>query len=114
MSASVHDDDDGLLPPPTVEEERTVDALDIEDAEFCCKRRDELIEIARGQQDRREENESQDRIGAATVAKLYDTALKWHRAAREIRDRRREIEHDRMLIEHELEMSSRGFREAPH
>ena len=112
MSADEHDSD--LLPPPTVEQEQTVDALDIEDAEFCCARRDELIELAQGQQERREENESQDRIGAATIAKLYDTALKWHRAAREIRDRRREIEHDRMLIAHELEMSSRGFREAPH
>ena len=103
-----------LLPPPTVEQERTVDVLDIEDAQFCCDRRDELIGLAQDQQERREDAEAQDRIGAATIAKLYDTALKWHRAAREIRDRRREIEHDRILIEHEREMAGLGRRGAAH
>lgn len=103
-----------LLPPPTVEHEPEVESADLEDAAYCCARRDELIELARGQVERREANESQDRIGAATVAKLYDTALKWHRASREIRDRRREIDHDRMLIEHEREMAGLGRRGAAH
>lgn len=103
-----------LPPAPTTEREPDISVADLEDAEFCCARRDELIDIARGQQERREDNESQDRIGAATIAKLYDTALKWHRAAREIRDRRREIEHDRMLIEHEQAMTTAGRRGAAH
>lgn len=89
-------------------------AEDFADAAYCEARRNELVDLAQLQQEKRVENESQDRIGAATVAKLYDTALKWHRAAREIRDRRREIEHDEMLIAHEREMAGLGRREAAH
>lgn len=78
---------------------------------FCYARRDELIDIARGQQERREDNESQDRIGAATVAKLYDTALKWHRAGAEELGRQIETLHDRMLTEHERDMAAAGRRD---
>jgi hypothetical protein len=99
-----------LLPPPTVDEVETVDAADLADERYCYEQRDFMIGLAKGQQERREDNESQDRIGAATIAKLMDGALKWHRAGREVRAARRELEHDRMLIEHEREMAGIGRR----
>lgn len=103
-----------LLPPPTVEQLETVDEQDCADEAFCRAQRDKLIAIADGQEERREEAEGQDRIGAATIAKLYDTALKWHRAAREVRNARRELEHDRELMGHEREMATSGRRSAAH
>lgn len=77
---------------------------------FCVEQRDKLIAIADGQQERREDNESQDRIGAATVAKLYDTALKFDRAAAEERGKQFEAAHDRMLVANEREMAGLGRR----
>lgn len=77
---------------------------------FCLEQRDKLIAIADGQQQRRDDAEGQDRIGAATIAKLYDTALKWDRAATEERAKQFEAMHDRMLIANEREMAGIGRR----
>lgn len=78
---------------------------------FCIKQRDKLIALADDQQERREDAEGQDRIGAATVAKLYDTALKYDRAAAEERMRQFEAAHDRMLTANEREMAGLGRRD---
>jgi hypothetical protein len=78
---------------------------------FCITQRDKLIALADNQQERREDAEGQDRIGAATIAKLYDTALKYDRAAAEERMRQFEAAHDRMLIANEREMAGLGRRD---
>ncbi len=78
---------------------------------FCLKQRDKLIGLADDQEERREDAEGQDRIGAATIAKLYDTALKYDRAAAEERMRQFEAAHDRMLIANEREMAGLGRRD---
>lgn len=78
--------------------------------QWCIEQRDWLIALAKGQQDRREENESQDRIGAATIAKIFDTALKCDRAAAAELAKQFEAAHDRMLVANEREMAGLGRR----
>ncbi len=110
MSATVTADDEES------EYERAVRELDVilersRDRErWCLDQRDFLTSLARSQQERREDNESQDRIGAATIAKLMDTALKCDRAASEERHKQFEAAHDRMLSANEREMAGLGRR----
>lgn len=86
----------------------TVDPQDLADeklARQCCA---ELLAIAHGQQERRDDNGSQDRIGAATVIKAYDGAAKWFGRFRELYERRKQLEHDNRLIAHDKEMAGLG------
>lgn len=78
--------------------------------DWCIEQRDWLINLAKGQQKRREDNESQDRIGAATIAKLFDTASKFDRSAADERARQFEAAHDRMLVANERDMAGIGRR----
>ena len=71
---------------------------------------DWLIKLARGQQERRDDNESQDRIGAATIAKVCDTALKAYRTADELDADVFEGLHDLVLTANEREMAGLGRR----
>lgn len=79
--------------------------------QWCLDLRDWLTSIAKGQEKRRDEAEGQDRIGAATIAKLADTALKADRAAAEERHKQFELVHDRMLTANEREMAGLGRRD---
>lgn len=99
-----------LLPAPTVEQTVQVDPFDVDAVAWARSCRDELIELAKGQEKRREDNESQDRIGAATIAKLYDTAIKFERYAAERHDKIAEVHHDRELMDHERQMAGLGRR----
>lgn len=75
------------------------DQAALEDEGWCRRQRDKLIAIADEMADGREEREAIDRVGYSTLAKIYDTALKYHRAAMEERVRRGDKEHDRWLVE---------------
>lgn len=99
---------DDPLPPPTADEISDVDQQDIDDEKFCRDQRDFLISLARGQQERREDNESQDRIGAATIAKVFDTAYKWHRGARDARVAWRQPQRDEQLMRDAKELAGVG------
>jgi aspartyl/asparaginyl beta-hydroxylase (cupin superfamily) len=79
-----------------------------EDQILCRSIRDEILEIARSYKDQRQENESKDRIGFSTVAKLYDCALKWHRAAMEERMKRGDEEFATWLVEEKRRLLNRG------
>lgn len=78
------------------------------DEELARTVRDEILTLARGFQDQREENESKDRVGFSTVAKLYDTALKWHRAATGERGTRDDQDFAAWLVEEKRRMSGGG------
>lgn len=77
---------------------------------WCIEQRDKLIALADGQQERRDDAEGQDRIGAATIAKIYDTALKYDRAAAAELAKQFEAAHDRMLVANERDMAGLGRR----
>jgi aspartyl/asparaginyl beta-hydroxylase (cupin superfamily) len=79
-----------------------------EDETLCRTIRDEILELARGYKDQREENESKDRIGFSTVAKLYDCALKWHRAAVEERTKQGDKDFAAWLVEEKRRLLDRG------
>jgi len=87
-------------PPPPIDADEEVCA----DPEFaaheawCIAGRDFLFAMATDQQSRREDNESQDRIGAATVAKLMDGALKYERTALELAKERKDKERKAKLL----------------
>ena len=70
--------------------------------------RDALDALANGQEERREDGDSQDRIGAATIIKARDCALKYERAYLEVYNARKQLEHDRELISHDKEMAGTG------
>lgn len=82
-----HDD-----PPP-------VDIVAAKDEQWCRSCRDDLISLARLMTEQREEREAIDRVGFSTAAKLYDTALKFHRAAVEVRNRDSDWEREQWLVE---------------
>lgn len=78
------------------------------DQTLCRTVRDEILEIARSYKDQREENESKDRVGFSTVAKLYDCALKWHRAAMEERIKRGDEDFAAWIVEEKRRLLNRG------
>lgn len=78
------------------------------DQSLCRVVRDEILELARSYKEQREENESKDRIGFSTVAKLYDCALKWHRAATEERVKRGDEDFAAWLVEEKRRLLNRG------
>ena len=75
---------------------------------LCPEVRDEILEIARSYKDQREENESKDRIGFSTVAKLFDCALKWHRAAMEERIKKGDEDFASWIVEEKRRLLNRG------
>lgn len=81
----------GAIPKPSEEQANLDEAL-------CRTVRDEILTHARSFSEQREENESKDRVGWSTVAKLYDTALKWHNAASSERMKRGDKEHAEWLL----------------
>jgi hypothetical protein len=78
------------------------------DASLCRTVRDEILAVARSYSDERDDNESKDRIGWSTVAKLYDCALKWHRAAMEERMKREDKDFAAWLVEEKRRLLDRG------
>ncbi len=78
------------------------------DQQLCRAVRDEILEIARGYKDQREENKSKDRIGFSTVAKLFDCALKWHRAAMEERVKKGDEDFAAWIVEEKRRLLNRG------
>jgi hypothetical protein len=94
------DDDAGVGRPSRV-------AAD-EDEQLARTVRDEILELARQYKDQRDENESKDRIGFSTVAKLYDTALKWHNAATRERSTRDDKAFAEWLVEEKRRLIGRG------
>ncbi len=58
--------------------------------------------------DERDERGAIDRAGYSTVAKLYDTALKYHRAATEERRARNDKEHELFLIDQHRRMKEKA------
>ena len=78
------------------------------DAALCRAVRDEILAVARSYKDDRDDNESKDRIGWSTVAKLYDCALKWHRAAMEERMKREDKDFAAWLVEEKRRLLDRG------
>lgn len=117
MSATAVADEASEVADEASEFDRAVAALDevLERSrareKWCLELRDWLTSIAKGQEKRRDEAEGQDRIGAATIAKLADTALKADRSAAEERHKQFEAAHDRMLIANEREMAGLGRRD---
>lgn len=87
-------------PGPALEQAQAevVDAAALADEEWCRAQRDALIKLAGDFASERADREAKDRIGYSTVAKLYDTALKFHRAAADERRRRGEHDHERWLV----------------
>ena len=83
-------------------------AVATEDEGLCRTVRDEILDIARSYKDQRDENESKDRIGFSTVAKLYDCALKWHRAAMEERIKRGDEDFASWIVEEKRRLLNRG------
>lgn len=66
---------------------------------WCRAQRDALIALAVEMTVGRDEREAVDRVGYSTVAKIYEVALKFHRAAMDERVRRDDKEHARWLVE---------------
>lgn len=88
--------------------ERPSEEIASADEQLCRSIRDEILELARSYKEQREENESKDRIGFSTVAKLYDCALKWHRAATEERSKRGDRDFAAWLVEERRRLLNRG------
>jgi uncharacterized Zn finger protein (UPF0148 family) len=78
------------------------------DQSLCRTVRDEILTVARSYADERDENDSKDRIGWSTVAKLYDCALKWHRAAMEERLKRDDENFAAWIMEEKRRLLNRG------
>lgn len=93
---------------PDVAVERPGDESARADEDLCRTVRDEILAIARSYSDERDDNESKDRVGWSTVAKLYDTALKWHRAATDERQKRGDKEFAEWLVEEKRRLLGRG------
>lgn len=90
------------------EEESETDAPDDPqvkiDESWCRAKRDELVQLARDLAEERDEHGMVSRVGFSTVAKLYDTALKYHRAAVEERHRKNDKEHEVWLVRQHRKM----------
>jgi hypothetical protein len=78
------------------------------DEAWCRAQRDAVVELAKQMADERDERGAIDRAGYSTVAKLYDTALKFHRAAVEERHRRGDKEHDIWLVNEHRRLKERS------
>lgn len=98
----VFGEDSAATPERPSEHEATADE------QLCRTIRDEILELARSYKEQREENDSKDRIGFSTVAKLYDCALKWHRAATEERTKRGDKDFAAWLVEEKRRLLNRG------
>ncbi len=98
-------DSNGATEPTNQRPDRT--AADA-DQSLCRDVRDEILDIARSYKDQRDESESKDRIGFSTVAKLYDCALKWHRAAMEERVKRGDEDFAAWIVEEKRRLLNRG------
>jgi hypothetical protein len=70
-----------------------------EDEAWCRRQRDAVITMAEEMIGGREQREAIDRVGYSTVAKLYETALKFHRSAVEERHKRGDKEFEIWLVE---------------
>lgn len=88
--------------------ERTTDAQADADERLCREVRDEVLRIARDMVNGREEREAVDRVGYSTAAKLFDTALKWHRCAMEERKARGDREFAEWLVAEKRRLLGRG------
>jgi hypothetical protein len=77
---------------------QTLDPAALGDEQWCREQRDALIALAEDLTKVRDDKGAKDRVGYSTVAKLYDTALKFHRAAADERRRRGEHDHERWLV----------------
>lgn len=80
------------------------------DEGLCRKVRDEILALARGGETTADKNESDttDGAGLSTIAKLYDCALKWHRAAMEERMKRGDKDFAAWLVEEKRRLLDRG------
>lgn len=87
---------------------RPSEAVARADEDLCRVVRDEILVVARQLQEQRDDREAIDRVGYSTVAKLYDTALKWHRAATDERARRGDREFATWLVEEKRRLLDRG------
>jgi hypothetical protein len=97
-------------PGPALEPDqaRAADPAALEDERWLRDRRDELLEVARKMTTSATARKSKARVEYSTVAKVYDTALKYHRAAAEERRARGEHDHERWLIKQCRELARRG------
>jgi len=89
--------DSDPLDSTTLDDAQPVDAVALADEAWCRTERDYLTKLAHELEEERDEHGLRSRMGFSTVAKVMDTALKYHRAAVEDRVRRGDIEHDRYL-----------------
>lgn len=78
------------------------------DEAWCREQRDRLVDLAIRMAEQRDEREAIDRVGYSTVAKLYDTALKFHRAAVEECHRRGDRQHEIWLVEQHRRLKERA------
>ncbi len=80
----------------------------IADAAWCRSVRDQITAAATALLEERDEAGKRNRSGYATVAKLLDTALKFHRCAVEERQEKDDKDHDRWLVEKNRELQQRS------
>lgn len=78
------------------------------DESWCRTQRDSLIALAVEMAEARDERGAIDRVGYSTVAKLYDSALKFHRAAVEERHRKNDREHEIWLVEQHRKLKEKA------
>lgn len=78
------------------------------DESWCRSQRDKLIELANGLAEERDEHGMISRVGYSTVAKLYDSALKFHRAAVEERHRESDKAHEIWLVDQHRKMKEQA------
>lgn len=80
----------------------------IADEHWCREQRDRLVDLAVEMADARDERGAIDRVGYSTVAKLYDSALKFHRAAVEERHRKNDREHEIWLVDQHRKLKEKS------
>jgi hypothetical protein len=97
-------------PPPALDqaEPELVDQAAVDDEQWLRARRDELLAFATQMTKTIDGTKTRARIQFSTLAKVYDTALKYHRAAADERRARAEHSHDRWLVKQCRELARRG------
>jgi hypothetical protein len=98
-------------PGPEIDfaEPEVADPVAVADETWCRDKRDELLAFAQRMTTSVSERESKARIEYSTIAKIYDTALKYHRAAVEAAQTRGDRNHDRWLVKQCRELARRGI-----
>lgn len=90
-------------------EPEIVDHAAIADATWCRERRDALLAFALRMTMAVSDRKSKARIEYSTIAKIYDAALTYHRAAVESAQTRRDRNHDRWLVKQCRDLARRGI-----